>query len=702
MGSAVPDPGDKYWAFISYSHADEKWAHWLRKGLEGYRVPARLVGQDTATCRVPKRLFPVFRDRDELPGSSELGPELQKALSQSRAQIVVCSPSAARSRWVNEEIKYYKSLGRASRVFALIVGGEPHAADPARECFPEALRHAVDAQCRVLFDRAVEPIAADARPGADGRHNAKLKIVSGILGVGFDDLKQRELSARNRRLAILSALTTGVAAVTMVLAVLAYQARNDAQRRRQQAEGLIEFMLGDLREKLEPIGKLDVLAAVGDKAMGYFATLDESDRTDAALLSRAKALRQIGDVRVKQGGFAGAMDAYNEALTLNAELAARHAADAETLYNVGETEFSLGTASYLKGNFDEAFQWFDRYRATADRLVTLDPGNRRWQQVVVESRANIGVIAFQHSELQRAGDLFAEARAGQRALLDAEPDNAAYINTMGQLHGWLSLIAHKQQQWQRSLEEAQQQVSLTRQLLESTPDDARYREQLVNSLHHVVYALLQQQRLGVDSPELREVLALTAEQCDRDSENIEYQRAHALSLYYLSEAHLAADSITAAAGANDESMALLHQAFARAPERLVLADDLLARLAQAAWLAHVADDDVTAQARIDEALALPLSPELAEKSASRNWLQLHLLAARIAAEPSQRDAQLQKAERAYRRFETENRPLPAWLFGYWAQRGDLARARESYRQLDQGARRHPFVRELCAAYPVCA
>ena len=60
-------PEYKYWAFISYSHQDEKWAAWLHKGLETYRVPQRLVGREERDFPVPKKIFPVFRDREECP-----------------------------------------------------------------------------------------------------------------------------------------------------------------------------------------------------------------------------------------------------------------------------------------------------------------------------------------------------------------------------------------------------------------------------------------------------------------------------------------------------------------------------------------------------------------------------------------------------------------------------------------------------------
>jgi hypothetical protein len=216
----------KYWAFISYSHSDESWAQWLHKELETYRVPRRLVGRKNAFGAVPRRIFPVFRDREELPGAFDLGSNLTDALRLSRHLIVICSPRSTASHWVNEEIKLYKSMGREDRVLCLIVDGEPNATDrpdlQMPECFPPALRFRVGADGE-LTDTRTEPIAADARKGKDGRENAKLKLLAGVLGVGFDELKQREQRrVRRQRLR----LAAGVAA-SLVFFVIAYVAMAD-------------------------------------------------------------------------------------------------------------------------------------------------------------------------------------------------------------------------------------------------------------------------------------------------------------------------------------------------------------------------------------------------------------------------------------------------------------------------------------------
>jgi hypothetical protein len=105
---------------------------WLHRALETYRVPKRIVGQPTRDGERPRRLFPIFRDREELPASADLGSKINEALTQSRYLVVVCSRNSAKSVWVNEEIKFFKKLGREDRVFGLIVDGEPNASAQKR------------------------------------------------------------------------------------------------------------------------------------------------------------------------------------------------------------------------------------------------------------------------------------------------------------------------------------------------------------------------------------------------------------------------------------------------------------------------------------------------------------------------------------------------------------------------------------------
>lgn len=192
----------RYWAFISYSSKDKAWGRWLHRAIETYGIPTEFVEhRHTSTGHpTPKRFHPVFLDRDELPASADLGAVIREALGASHYLIVICSPNAARSTWVNVEIESFLALGRSEHILAIIVDGEPNSGGD-RECFPPALRQ-------------FEPIAADARPEGDGKTNAKLKLLAGMLGVNFDALKQRD-KRRQRRQMLLTGVAVGLAMLVM-------------------------------------------------------------------------------------------------------------------------------------------------------------------------------------------------------------------------------------------------------------------------------------------------------------------------------------------------------------------------------------------------------------------------------------------------------------------------------------------------------
>ena len=125
-----------------------------------------------------------------------------------------------------------------------------------------------------------------------------LKLVAGMLGVGLDDLVQRANTRRQRRLAWLAAASLVGNGGDRLLALTAIQARDSARDQRREAEGLVAFMLGDLKDKLEPIGRLDALDGVGAKVLDYYRKQDAADLPDNALLQRSRALSLSAQVAI--------------------------------------------------------------------------------------------------------------------------------------------------------------------------------------------------------------------------------------------------------------------------------------------------------------------------------------------------------------------------------------------------------------------
>ncbi|OQW58133.1 MAG: hypothetical protein A4S17_12030 [Proteobacteria bacterium HN_bin10] len=207
----MTDQSKRYRAFISYSQKDKAFARRLHRALEAYRVPLGVVADIEAKSR---KLGRFFRDDEEMAAATDLGAALQDAIAAAQSLIVVCSPHAAQSRWVNEEILHFKRTGRADRIFAVIVGGEPNAGDE-RECFPPALRFEL-APDGALTDRPAEPLGVDVRKERFSR--TIVRLAAGVIGAPFDDLWKRE-QRRARARALTTALALGFFALVVGAAV---------------------------------------------------------------------------------------------------------------------------------------------------------------------------------------------------------------------------------------------------------------------------------------------------------------------------------------------------------------------------------------------------------------------------------------------------------------------------------------------------
>src|SRR5438270_13340386 len=367
----VPRLRTRYYAFLSYSHRDKQLADWLHRELERFRVPSALAGKLTANGVVPRRLTPIFRDEQDLSAGGDLAEEIKAALAASQCLVVLCSPTAAKSRWTNAEIESFKRTRPEGCVLAAVAAGEPFASDmPGREeeeCFPPALRFKYDRRGHPTAKRA-EPLAADFRPAGEGQRRAFLKLVAGMLGVGLDELVQREQTRRHRRMAWLAAGSLAGMAVTSTRAVTAIQARNEAREQRREAEGLVAFMLGDLKDKLEPIGKLDALDGVGSRVLAYYSKQDASQLTDAALSQRAKALSLMAQVANSRGDSKTALNLYRQAIAGTAEAMRRDPSNAQAIFDHAQNVFYVGEIAQVASDLPTAEASMREYKRLATRM----------------------------------------------------------------------------------------------------------------------------------------------------------------------------------------------------------------------------------------------------------------------------------------------------------------------------------------------
>jgi tetratricopeptide (TPR) repeat protein len=454
----------KYWAFLSYSHRDAGAAARLQRAIETYRIPQRLVGTETGADVIPARLEPVFRDREEMQAGSDLTASVREALAESRYLIVVCSPDAARSQWVNREIVEFKRIHGDERVLAVIVSGEPFASRApgreAEECFPEALRTSQDGTPR-------EPVAADLRPQGDGERLAVLKLVAGMIGVGVDRLVRRDAQRRARRMAIVAAASLVGMAVMAVLTAMAVKSRNEAQTQRAQAEDLIEFMLVDLRKRLDPVGKLDLLDSLGEKALAYY-NRQNAERLDAqSLARRSRAMHLVGEIREQRGQLDDALAAYTRAAETTAALLARAPDDGGRIFDHAQSVFGVGLIAWRRGQAEAARNAFTQYRDLAQRLVKIDPDNIDWQLETCYADQNLGVVQLDGGQPAEALRSFTAGRAVLSKLTPARP---ALVADAAENRGWIAKALEATNDYEGALAAQRERLDLLRSMPEAGKD----------------------------------------------------------------------------------------------------------------------------------------------------------------------------------------------------------------------------------------
>ena len=284
---------------------------------------------------------------------------------------------------MSREIALFRELHPDRPILAAVRDGEPH------ECFPPALLG------RDASGAAIEPLAADFRRGHDGEHLALLKLVAGVLGLGLDELVQRDATRRNRRVTAVTAAALLAMIVMGVLTAFALNARSEADRQRAEAEGLVEYMLTDLRDKLKGVGRLDVMTAVNERALKYYSDQDLSKLSVRSLEQRAGILHVMGEDDEMRGKYDDALAELREARRTTAMLMAEAPGDPERIYAQAQSEFYLGEVDFERDRFAAAKPALVSYKKLVDRLISIDPVNPKYREELGYADSNLCTIALQ-------------------------------------------------------------------------------------------------------------------------------------------------------------------------------------------------------------------------------------------------------------------------------------------------------------------
>lgn len=197
-----------YNAFISYRHAplDMKIAEHVQKTLERFHIPDK-IRKSTGKKRIER----IFRDKDELPTTSDLSETIYQALTEAEYLIVICSENTKESMWVTREIEFFLSKHPRDKVLTVLASGEPD--DVIPDILKSEEREIVgDDGMTHKIRVALEPLSCDYRLSRRKADKEELpRLAAALIGCSYDELMNRRRAYRIRRMSLIFALFASIA-----------------------------------------------------------------------------------------------------------------------------------------------------------------------------------------------------------------------------------------------------------------------------------------------------------------------------------------------------------------------------------------------------------------------------------------------------------------------------------------------------------
>ena len=270
-------------------------------------------------------------------------------------------------------------------------------------------------------------------------------------------------------------------AAALAAEAVAVTERAEAQRRRGQAEDLIDFMMGDLHRKLEPIGRLDVLDAAAGRAMAYMSTLRPEMMTASELAQNATALDHLGQVRMAQGKLPEALQAFEQALLIAQTATRKEPGNLDVRFTVGQSQFWVGETHRLMGNGKGALAKMRDYLATSEALARAAPANADFQIELAYGYSNVGSLLEADGDLAGALGQYERCVAVKRARLRTNPQNRDWQADLAQTINKIAFVLQQQGRLRDARERYGEEQAIYAALVRSDPKHTAWKSSFVAS-----------------------------------------------------------------------------------------------------------------------------------------------------------------------------------------------------------------------------
>ena len=353
----------------------------------------------------------------------------------------------------------------------------------------------VPAELVTIVTKAMARDPADryrtARQLADDLKKFQTGQLVGAHPYSTGQLVRRWLRRRRAPVAVAAAaiVVLGVFGVFGLQRIAHEQARSE--QRRRDAETLIGFMLGNLREKLEPLGKTPLLGDVAAKAVDYFDH-EPDDLNDADRAARATAQKTLADVLLAEGKTDQALQQYRAALAINDALVIADPTSVDRQHDLSAIHQRIGNVLFAQGDTARALAEYQAALAIADALASADPTNADRRSDLAMCYQRIGLVLFNQGDAARALAQYRAALAIDEALVAADPTNATRRRDLAISHETVGNVELAQGDAASALAQQRAAMTIREALVAADPADVVRRRELSVSHNKVGNVLLVQ------------------------------------------------------------------------------------------------------------------------------------------------------------------------------------------------------------------
>jgi WD40 repeat protein len=211
---------EKFDVFISYNRGDVVFAEHLESTIENYKIPA--LGDNK-----PRHLK-VFRDESDMTGT-DYHAAIEQHLKTSSKLVVICSPLAAKSLYVNDEVERFIRLRGAENLVPVLLDGIPNnetkPGDESQAAFPPAMCEAIDMPLALDFKNFDKSKHKVKKPPYE---NAWYGLLANLVGCSRSEIEQRERQRKLRLIRIYVAISSVISLVLLASTIIAFTQRSQA------------------------------------------------------------------------------------------------------------------------------------------------------------------------------------------------------------------------------------------------------------------------------------------------------------------------------------------------------------------------------------------------------------------------------------------------------------------------------------------